>query len=137
MKVLILFCLFHSSFGLKASQGCYGDQPSEPVPGKHQTFFFTYYDKGLGAVERNYFIQIPKGISELTNQAFHKKDSIIFPQDYRHDDPSPLVLDLHGYQGNAENQMSKMKLRNKVDFIFIYNTYINTFQIIPLGRMLD
>ena len=61
MKVFIFLSLFHLSFGFKASTGCNGPQPSRPVPGEHGTFFFTYYDKNLGAIERNYIIQIPKG----------------------------------------------------------------------------
>ena len=61
MKVFIIISLFHLSFGLKASTGCNGPQPSRPVPGEHGTFFSTYYDKNLGAIERNYIIQIPKG----------------------------------------------------------------------------
>ena len=61
MKVLIIISLFHLSFGFKASTGCNGPQPSRPVPGEHGTFFFTYYDKNLGAIERSYIIQIPQG----------------------------------------------------------------------------
>ena len=78
MKVLIFLCLIHLSIGLKASQGCNGPQPPEPVPGEHGAFFFTYYDKDLGAVERNYFIQIPKGTSSLNNKAFCSELIVVF-----------------------------------------------------------
>ena len=89
MKILIFILLsyFNSNYALKPSSGCGKTQPFDPNPGHYKQFYFNYTDHRLGVIERNFIIQVPL--------------------DYTHVDPTPLVLDMHGFQGNASKQMSK------------------------------
>ena len=48
--------------GVNLSPGCGKTLPEQPRPGKHHKFSVSYQDKILGDVERNYIIQIPRGI---------------------------------------------------------------------------
>ena len=117
MKILIflLLCYFQSNCALKPSPGCEKTQPSEPKPGQFKTVYFNYTDYRLGVIERNYILQVP----------LH----------YSHRHPTPLVLDMHGFQGDAYNQMSKLRY-----FLhsFLQSTFhFNLFQLIPLGKVLD
>ena len=89
MKILIFILLsyFNSNYALKPSSGCGKTQPFDPNPGHYKQFYFNYTDHRLGAIERNFIIQVPL--------------------DYTHVDPTPLVFDMHGFQGDASIHMSK------------------------------
>ena len=60
LSIFILKSL--AAYGLNASPGCGKTLPEQPRPGKHHKFSVSYQDKILGDVERNYIIQIPRGI---------------------------------------------------------------------------
>ena len=91
MKILIflLLCYFQSNCALKPSPGCEKTQPFDPNPGHYKQFYFNYTDHRLGAIERTFILQVPL--------------------DYTLVDPTPLVLDMHGFQGDAYKQMSKSR----------------------------
>ena len=81
----ILFALFNliwTSSALKPSSGC--DQSSDsPHPGESERFYFTYEDKRLGSVDRDFIIQIPPGYDGNT--------------------PLPMLFDVHWYGGSAQS----------------------------------
>ena len=59
--ILLSFCFLSIGHGLKPSAGCGRAFPPHPKPGFHHRFHVNYHDKGLGVVDRNYFLQIPGG----------------------------------------------------------------------------
>ena len=68
-----------------------------------ETIHVTYNDKLLGAVRRNYVIQIPKGLDNNS--------------------PVPMVLDLHGWTGSAQSQTHQSgwkQLGNTEKFVVIW-----------------
>ena len=85
--IFLLLSYFQINHAFNPSPGCRKIQPSEPYPGQYERFYFNYTDYRLGVVERNYIIQVPL--------------------EYTHGNPTPLVLDMHGFQGDASKQMSK------------------------------
>ena len=84
--IFLLLSYFQSNYALNPSLGCDKTQPTEPQSGQHKRIYFNFTDHRLGVIERNYIIQVPL--------------------DYAHGNPTPLVLDMHGFQGDANNHMS-------------------------------
>ena len=70
-SIFILNLLIPANYGVNLSPGCGKTLPEQPRPGKHHKFSVTYQDKILGDVERNYIIQIPRGIF-MYNVIIHK-----------------------------------------------------------------
>ena len=70
-SIFILNSLIPANYGQNLSPGCGKTLPEQPRPGKHHKFSVSYQDKILGDVERNYIIQIPRGIF-MYNVIIHK-----------------------------------------------------------------
>ena len=82
---------------LAPSQGCGKARPTLPHPGHHHRYEITVTDPGLGEVIREYAIHLPAHYSVDNNVAV------------------PLLLDYHGWTGNAHDQMVHMPWRDLAD----------------------
>ena len=76
-QVFILTFIFGNSLAIQPSDGCGKTLPDSPKPGEHYRFFFEHNDVLLGAIERDFIVQIPK--------------------DFDNTYPIPLLFDVHWY----------------------------------------
>ena len=83
-QVFILTFIFGNSLAIQPSAGCGKTLPDSPKPGEHHRFFFEHNDVLLGAIERDFIVQIPK--------------------DFDNTSPIPLLFDVHWYAGSAPKQ---------------------------------
>jgi len=85
-QVFILTFIFGNSLAIQPSDGCGKTLPDSPKPGEHYRFFFEHNDVLLGAIERDFIVQIPK--------------------DFDNTSPIPLLFDVHWYAGSAPKQVN-------------------------------
>merc|ERR550539_1362859 len=107
LQCLLTLSLLVSLASTSPSQGCGQALPSLPHPGHHHRYEITVTDPGLGEVTRDYAIHLPAHYDLDNNVAV------------------PLVLDYHGWTGNAHDQMVHMPWRDLADMDqpgFIYVT---------------
>ena len=110
VTAVMLLCLLLSLVSLSCgapSQGCGKERPSQPHPGHHHRYQISLTDPGLGEITREYALHLPAHYDVSNNVAV------------------PLLLDYHGWTGNAHDQMVHMPWRDVADLDqpgFIYVT---------------
>jgi len=83
---LTFFLLIGSSNAATPSNGCGKSMPSQPHPGHSHSFWITVTDPNLGDTQRHYKLHVPAAY--VTSN----------------DNPTPMVVDFHGWGGNANSQ---------------------------------
>lgn len=122
--IFLWLILLQGTLSVRPSPGCSSKSVLSKGKVKRKTIHFTYEDKLLGPVDRNYIIQIPKG------KTFYPTFLNLFTpcimsnwSETDNETPKMMVLDLHGWTGSAASKAKWSgwrQLGKRKDFIVVW-----------------